>query len=404
MIPSLLSQSTLTAKVSLRLISPFNLMTTFFFRRSVEKAFQIEESPSGLHLNISKPLDINPPFIISAVDDIMYIVSTVLQRALSTCQTEAISSVLLTMGRVLASDFLGMIQRKMRDDCYPKPITQGGFPPEEKIVAFIVLINSLDIANEYLSRIIKSRIMSSDDPTSVSPLKEMFPFDDHFKFVTTMLENLRANFISQSMELHTDGLHVMFNQVIKPRFRPVLLEVFRDVDYLLNEDDLASMSHEDIRGDTENFQDLVGYRFEHRWEIIMKPIQQIMCQNSFLSLLEQTAKYIARSLEKRAWSLEGKVNALGALRMEKDFSAIIRVVSQGGRYGLRETFIRVTQICMIANMEDEEWEALMLSHANSNPTQDCKSNGISENNDDKIVWVLDVVEQRKARQLIREKR
>ncbi|TVY36414.1 Conserved oligomeric Golgi complex subunit [Lachnellula subtilissima] len=65
--PELLIKSALSRKISARLTTPFNIMTTFFFRRSVEKAFQLDESPAGLSLNLSKPIDGNPPFIISPV-------------------------------------------------------------------------------------------------------------------------------------------------------------------------------------------------------------------------------------------------------------------------------------------------------------------------------------------------
>ena len=129
--PQFLSNSSLYKKVSKNLVEPFNVMTTFFFRRSVEKAFQLDESPSDLNLNPNKPLGANPPFITSAVDDVMYIVNQVLQRSLATSQRAVVSSVVPTIGRVLGSDFVGMIQRKMRDESYPKPVIQGGLPPEE---------------------------------------------------------------------------------------------------------------------------------------------------------------------------------------------------------------------------------------------------------------------------------
>lgn len=141
--PEWLVKSALSRKVSARLTEPFNTMTTFFFRRSVEKAFQLDELPPGLTLNPSKSLEGSGPFIISAVDDVMYIVNNVLQRSISTSQRNVVSSVIPTISRVLGSDFIGMVQRKMRDESYPKPVVQGGLPPEDKIIAFIVLITSL---------------------------------------------------------------------------------------------------------------------------------------------------------------------------------------------------------------------------------------------------------------------
>src|ERR1700744_6119615 len=89
-LPVFLKESSLARKVNDKLVTPFNVMTTFFFRRSVEKAFQLDELPTGLTLNMSKALEGSSPYIISAVDDVMYIVNAVLQRSLSTCQRDVV--------------------------------------------------------------------------------------------------------------------------------------------------------------------------------------------------------------------------------------------------------------------------------------------------------------------------
>ncbi|TAQ87699.1 hypothetical protein B7494_g3982 [Chlorociboria aeruginascens] len=355
-VPDLLVKSNLSRKISARLTTPFNIMTTFFFRRSVEKAFQLDELPTGLSL--SKPIDGNPPYIISAVDDVMYIVNTVLQRSISTSQRDIIGSVIPTISRVLGSDFVGMIQRKMRDESYPKPVISGAFPPEDKIIAFIVLINSLDVSNDYISRIVSSRLSPPSEDNSGPPaLKEIFPFSHDATFVSNTFTNLNTTFASKTTELISEGLRVLFSQVIKPRLRPILSDTFRDTDYSLSSSELSdvSRSHDDENPDT--YLDLVTSRFEHGWEALMKPISRIMTSGPYNLLLEQTAKDLARALEKRAWNLQSKINALGGTRMERDISGIVGVVVKG-KYSVRDHFQRVTQLLMCVNMDEEEWEAI----------------------------------------------
>ncbi|RYP34610.1 hypothetical protein DL767_004170 [Monosporascus sp. MG133] len=386
--PDVLTKSNLNRKVSAKLISPYNVMSTFFFRRSVEKAFQLDEMPSGLSLNLNKPVDGNAPYIISAVDDVMYIVSAVLQKSMSTSQKEVVGSVIPTVGRVLGSDFIGMIQRKMRDESYPKPAIQGGFPPEDKIVAFIVLINSLDVSNEYLERIITTRLgTSSDEPNGAShsthPLAASFPFENDVKFVTASLNSLKSSFTTKASELLADGLQVLFNNVVKLRLRQVMADTFRDADYSLTEDELAEVARQNDTDD-DDVLDYVQRQFERGWDALMKPIARIMTPKTFNTLIDLTAKHLARVLEKRVWSSSGKANAFGAIRMERDFSGIISTVSRGN-YGVRELFARVTQTLMIANMEEEEWEELGAA-----------------GDEDAIQWVLDEDERRKARNLIKE--
>ena len=62
----------------------------------------------------------NLPCITSAVDDVMYIVNNLLQPALHTTQRALASNKISTVGRVLRSDFVSMIQRKIQVESYPK--------------------------------------------------------------------------------------------------------------------------------------------------------------------------------------------------------------------------------------------------------------------------------------------
>ncbi|KAL7803562.1 calcium-transporting P-type ATPase [Trichoderma aethiopicum] len=381
----LLVKSKLYAKVSSKLISPYNVMSTFFFRRSVEKAFQLDEYPSGLSLSLNKPIEGNTPYIILAVDDVMYIVNAVLQRCLSTSQKDVVTSVVPSVSRVLTGDFVGMIQRKMRDESYPKAAIQGGFPPEDKIIQFIVLINSLDMANEYLTRIIHSRIGSPDGPTQQkeeieAQLKQSFPFERDAVVVMGALRSLETAFLGKTTELLNEAIQVLFNQVVKLRLRPVLSDTFRDADYTLTEEEIAEIAQENDAPEGE-LLDQVARRFEHGWDQLMKAISRIMTPGTFSSLMDMTARYLSRILEKRILGYGGRTSAYGAIRMERDFTAIVDVVSRGN-YSVKEVFSRVTQLLMVANMEDDEWEEI------------CAQNG-----EDGIDWVLTEDEKRRARSL-----
>ncbi|KAI8635497.1 COG4-domain-containing protein [Xylariaceae sp. FL1651] len=387
-IPVVLSNSNLQKKVSAKLVEPYNLMSMFFFRRSVEKAFQLDESPAGLSLNLSKPIEANAPYIISAVDDVMYIVSAVIQRSISTSQREVVSDVVSTTGRVLGSDFIRMVQRKMRDESYPRPVVQGGFPPEDKIVEFIVLINSLDVSNEYLARIITARLgTSSDQPNGTShphPLASSFPFENDVVFVTSSLNTLKSTFITKTTELLNEGLQVLFNQVVSKRLRLVIAETFRDADYWRTEEELVEIAQQNDE-DEDELLDRVPRRFEQGWDALMKPIARLLTAKTYNTLLDITATYLSRQvLEKRIWSYSGKTNAYGAIRMERDFNGIISTVAKGN-YSVRELFNRVTQILMVANMEDDEWDEL-----------------VDAGDEDGIEWVLSQDERRRARNLVRE--
>ncbi|KAF4975884.1 hypothetical protein FZEAL_7357 [Fusarium zealandicum] len=386
-IPDVLVKSNLYRKVSTKLTSPYNVMTTFFFRRSVEKAFQLDEYPSGLSLNLNRHIEGNAPYIILAVDDVMYIVNTVIQKSVSTSQRDVIASVVPTIGRVLGSDFVGMIQRKMRDESYPKPVVQGGFPPEDKIIHFITLINSLDMANEYLTRIITGQTAGFGHLPNINPqagpLKDSFPFERDLTFVANSLHNLQASFIGKTTELLNEGIQVLFNQVVKLRLRPVLTDTFRDADYMLSEDDIVEIAQQNDE-DEDELLEQVPRLFEHGWDLLMKPIARLMTPGTYSTLLDITARYLSKIWEKKVLGYAGRTNALGAIRIERDFTSLVDIVSRGD-YAVREVFAKVTQLLMVANMEDEEWDEIMAL----------------DGEEDGIDWVLTDEERRRARTLVR---
>ncbi|OCK79474.1 COG4-domain-containing protein [Lepidopterella palustris CBS 459.81] len=392
--PQFLSNSNLCKKVSKHLVEPFNIMTTFFFRRSVEKAFQLDESPAELNLNPNKPLSANPPFITSAVDDVMYIANQVLQRSLATSQRAVVASVVPTIGRVLGSDFVGMIQRKMRDESYPKSVIQGGLPPEDKVIAFLVLINNLDIATEYIKRIIDTQVGSqksaAGDETNGpnASLNDLFPFGHDATFVENTLKAMEHGFSSKTGELLNDSIQVTFHQVLKPRVRPILAEAFRDINYSPSDSEDPGVTGQEDETQEDDDADLVKSRFDRGWGALTRPIKRILTPANFDRLLTVAMGYLSNALEKRIKSYYGRVNELGAVRLERDVAGIVNAAVLGGKYGLRDYFTRCTQMTLIMNMEDDEWEEIMTEEAG-------KEGGIH--------WVLDHEERRRARAIVKDR-
>lgn len=400
--PPFLAASNLQRKMTNMLIEPFNSMTTFFFRRSVEKAFQLDEPPTGLSLNPNKPLGANPPFITSAVDDVMYIVNQIIQRSLATSQRSVIAGVVPTIGRVLGSDFVGMVQRKMRDESYPKAAIQGALPPEDKVIAFLVLINNLEVATDYIKRIVMSHVgtptpASTDGATGPSvSLGDLFPFNHDATFVLNQLKAMEHGFEAKATELVNEAVAVTFHQVIKPRVRPILAEAFRDVEYDLSADALAPAEPRDGADagapDAEPHEDAVRNRFDRGWGAIVRPIKRILAAPAFDKLLGTALAYLARALEKRVWSHYGRVSELGAVRLERDVAAVAAAAVAGGRYGLRDAFARCAQMTLVMNMEQDEWEA--LAAAPERPEREDQAG---------VVWQLDASERERARAIVKDR-
>ncbi|EXK33855.1 hypothetical protein FOMG_11067 [Fusarium oxysporum f. sp. melonis 26406] len=361
-LPKFLDQCNLHKKISEKVIEPYKLTVTFLFRRSVGKAFEMDAALSGLSL--SKPYDGSPPFILQAVDDIMYVVDNLLQHILSTGNREVTVYIISAISRVLELDFIGIIHRRMRDQCYPKPLIQGGFPPEDKIISFMVLMSTLDMAKEYLDRVISSKgyfPKSQGDLAgpSTQPLKDSFPFGRDAELVANALHTLNSALSAKATELLNDGTRELFDEVLWPRIRLILTTSFQDAVYDVSEGE--SLDEGDVDGETTQ---QVSVRFEGRWSALTRPLKHIMTPRTYAALASLAANKLARVLEKRAWSYSGRLTALGGLRLESDFSGIISIIVQDD-YALREPFTQLQEILAIANMEDDEWDELESGYDSS---------------------------------------
>lgn len=373
-------------------------MTTFFFRRSVEKAFQLDEQPQDLSLIPGKYRGSSSVYITSAVDDVMYIVNQVLDRSLPTSQREVMAGVIPSIARVLGSDFVGMVQRKMRDESYPKAAVQGALPQEQTVISFLLLINNLDVATEYLKRIVQRhigqspdiRLAGEDDNFPQTHLTALYPFEDDAVYVSNALHSLQQNFANKTSELIADSIFVFFKNVIKPRLRPILAEAFRDIDYhsALGSAEPNSGGKEAEFDDGASVEISVQHRFQQGWDVLTQPIKGLFTDRNYEKLLTIMISYLSEVLEKRIWSYNGRMNDLGAVQLERDIASIIGVAVRGGRYGLRDTFLRCTQICMVMNMEEDEWDELQRAPLDTHH--------------DAIQWKIQTEERLRARAMVQD--
>lgn len=382
--PSYLNNSNLARKVDNKLLHPFEAMTMFLLRANLEKAFQQDEEPAGLSLNLSKTIQAQPPYITSAVDDIMYVVAQVLQRALGTSQRTIISAAISQITRVLGGDFIGMIQRKMRDEYYPKPVIQGSLPPEDQVIHFLVLMNNLDVAVDYIKRIVASHLEAGQPNGSVqspeSVFETSFPFENDATYVLEQIKSMEHTFSTKCTDLLKDGIQVVFRQVIKPRIRPMFQEAFRDVDYSFTtvEEDKA-----DAESDSET---IVPSRFGGAFNALLRPIKRILTAPTFSALLSFTIPPFAEALERRIWGMQGRISELGAIRLERDLAGIVAAATRDGRYELRDHFVKCMEIIMVAGMEQDEWDDMITTER--------------EGGDEGREWSIDLDERRRARSMV----
>ena len=369
----------------------------------------MEEFPSGLSMNPNKPVSTtaNAPYITSVVDDVMYMVNQVLQRTLATSQASVVTNIVSSIGRVLGSDFIGMIQRKMRDENYPKAAIQGAMPPEDKVISFLVLANNLDIATDYITRIITPHTSQSPDKKqmngtshhhsnssgSARPLTDLFPLNADAKAVHTALTNLSHSFTTKATDLIEDALSVAFSQILKPRLRAYLSDLFRDVEYSTAEDPQPNGST------SPNETSTFSSRAQRGYDALTRPVKRILSPKNAERIMNTTIAYVANLLEKRIWSHAGKLSEFGAVRLERDVADVVAVVVKGEAFAVREVFARCLQVCSVVNMDEEEWEEVVLAEEEGN--EDGGGDGVEGGKAVDEMWILSATERRKARGLVK---
>ena len=343
-VPNVITSSGFVRKLTNRLQPAFETLATFVLRRSVEKAFQLDEFPDP-SLTFTK----ESPLVTSVVDDVMFIFSTLVKQTIATGELSLIKNVCSNCRRVMESDYVNVIQRKLRDEGLEKlqilgsAITRtptavnkkkGGkvllglaASDERRLRNYLVLLNNLSVTSDYIDRILKDVNSVALSARDEKPVKDV-------------LNSVSHNFASRCDSPLNQGIHEVF-RLVNTKLRTICSQLFRDSDYMISPNTSSDFD--------------MSINFGFLWDDLMKGFSKIMSYDNYTRLVTLAAVQLSRNLEKWVWSLEGKVNELGAIRIDRDVGRIITKVSEE-RYKLREKFVRVAQIVMIIGLDDTEDE------------------------------------------------
>jgi conserved oligomeric Golgi complex subunit 4 len=151
-------------------------LETFFFRRSVEKAFQLDELSSHQ----------SGPSTTSVVDDVMFVLRKVVDRAMGTGDAELLKTICANTRRILDLDFAGVIKRRSTIDSQRNLSGTSGKADEpgrrERVRSFVVELNNLEVSSESVSALAKGYINSN--------LDGLFPFGDQLEVAKAALTNM----------------------------------------------------------------------------------------------------------------------------------------------------------------------------------------------------------------------
>lgn len=309
-----MSQSRLAEKINKQLRPAFDTLALFVFRRSVEKAVDLDELPP-----VGSEYHVEAPLVSTMIDDVMYVLRTLLEQIEDAGDESIIKSSLPSFRRVLESDYIGTIQRKIRD-ASPSRLTS------DTQSSFLIYLNDLIISSEYIGKIV----------SSIFDLEQI-----------TEAKALVDGVANKAQDMLDSGCQTYFAAQLSAQIRTACTTAFKG-SYMLSP------------ADNESNRAVV---FEGLWRKTFEPLQKHLNPTVYKKMVSLSAGLAARLLEKYIWLLDKKVNEMGAIALDRDISRVLSVISESD-YNLRDKFVRVCQIVMLIG--DEEIETVLTSEEEHN--------------------------------------
>ncbi|SCV74096.1 BQ2448_6528 [Microbotryum intermedium] len=381
---AMIEESELGQMLSEKLRAVYQPLSIWYLRSSIEKAQQMDE----LDLNSS-------PYLSSSLDDTFYILKKTLYRLLSTNHIETVVGMAKEIRTIVDRD-VGEVWKFKMDGAFKEVNSSssamavgnvivrgvhvnvpGGRAREEEKerkeaaarsvfivrlrLLFITYLNNLDTASEYTLRMIDEMLAGEAFESSffveaeLERAKVAFlgvrSLDERFKGVLRVRSQSslqRQATLQLTPSFSSDpqsGLDTLFNQLSRPRLRPLLADVYKDISYVLNEDTFAEAE----------YRDDVRKRFVKGWEALLAGYRQSMTPANYNLFFAHSISVLVRPWESLMRSLN--FTELGALKFDKDLRSIQSYLSNQAPFSsamMRESFSRLNQIAMVLTMESEE--------------------------------------------------
>ncbi|ORX99118.1 COG4-domain-containing protein [Basidiobolus meristosporus CBS 931.73] len=285
-------------------------MESFYLRRSVERAIKMDEYENG---NLTS----------SSVDDVFYLLKKCCNRTISIYNVECLKAMIGVINDVLENNYIGVFQKRL----------SGGISTEarDENIIYMVLLNDVDVSCDYLQKLLEE--------VQNEALKIMSALKDGEKItVQTCLASLNDPGAQLKQILQT-SLTQLANQRAKPRVRPILQESYKDVKYLLGEEEyVASESDQTFtKRFTGNFDRFIGM------------FKQYLTENNYRQLMAHLVEAFASDWERMI--VQFKFTQLGALRLDKDIRTLTTYFSTISGLTVRDKFTRINQIAVLLNLD-----------------------------------------------------
>ncbi|KDN37424.1 hypothetical protein RSAG8_10159, partial [Rhizoctonia solani AG-8 WAC10335] len=229
---------------------------------------------------------------------------------------------------VVERDLVGVIRRRM-EDCWRAPAGGKKGAGEDRVAVFVTYLNDLSMCAHHAERLAHDLSMSSSIAQG---------------FLENEVEEARAAVAGLSdlggfKGVVKTGIDNLFSQLVKPRLRSLIPDVYRDVTYVLDESSYSAAEHDDA----------VRKRFVKGWGEVVASYKDTLTEENYRAFFALAVEVVVRPWEKYIMGM--KFTELGAIRFDRDLRAIIGHLSVGDARG---KFTRLQQVSTLLNLDAEE--------------------------------------------------
>ncbi|KAF8309865.1 COG4 transport protein-domain-containing protein [Cantharellus anzutake] len=320
-------QATKSASIFDKIVSTYYLpLESWYLRAIIDKSHRL----SAIDSSATPPQNTTP-------DDVFYVLKAVLTRMISLGTLSHLKDLLLMVKATLERDYSAIIKTKMDEVYTSKPgstSVKTEKAEKENRIAFMILLNDLSISTSHTETLVRNLISSTLITQSYLDIE----VETAQKTVSSLL-GITGTFKSV---LHA-GIEQLFNQLIRPKLRQFVADIYKDVSYNLDQDAHTAAEYNDV----------VRKRFARLWGALLDGFQDTLTGGNYHQFFLLTVEVLTRHWEKQILTM--RFSELGALRFDRDLRSVSGYLSTLAEFGDgREKFQRLQQISTILNLDEEE--------------------------------------------------
>ncbi|KAJ2493111.1 Golgi transport complex subunit 4 [Coemansia sp. RSA 2050] len=297
----------------------------------------------------------------SCVGDMFFVAKTALEHAIATQQPAAVEAVSQSVIGVMNSALLATVESRALSKwnavsgtkssqlstvsselSWRLPgvgsvaDTQAEDSPINPVAAhqrgILVSVNNLDLAGQYLQK------TADELKTRVTGEWARIPQRDHVTRAQKALDAFGA-FLAKFTHAKQRSLEQFGAQVIKPWMRAILQQSYRDIKYVLTDEEFNDVQNDNL------FQK----RFVLKFGLLVRQLKQRLTAGNLAAALDIAASSLAVDWERAI--RQSKFNMLGGIMFEKDVREIQRYLELESDTMLRKKFLRLIQSASVLAVE-----------------------------------------------------